>query len=338
VIERAAGWLLVTVIVLLALVVPMFWLAKLSEAGASATGLIPVPFRLAVVGDPKALCITVRVPEIAATEDGVKTTLIIHVAPAAKVLGDVGQLFVWLKFVLVVIELIVSETFWTFLSVNVFAELLKPKATLPAFQLPGDNVTGATPVPLKLIAWELPVVELSVTMIELMKVPRAVGLKVALNVQNAFGASDPGERGQLSVFEKGALGGVMLVITRGAVPVLVRRTDLAELVVPTARFPKLTLVVLRDATCAFRCGAKAKRNKQKLANANRRVEPLICHLCSPEMSLIDAPGENSSCPTKRKSRSKYLTGTKAFCAGQEKGRFRTRTDRRTHSSNLPYPF
>jgi len=174
------------------------------------------------------------VPEIAATEDGVKTTLIVHVAPAAKVLGDIGQVFVWLKFVLVVIELIVSETFWTFLSVNVFAELLKPKATLPAFQLPGDNVTGATPVPLKLIVWELPVVELSVTMIELVKAPSAEGLNVTLIVQDVFWASPVPPIGQPLASEKGALGIEMLLITSGAVPVLVRRTDLTELVVPTA--------------------------------------------------------------------------------------------------------
>lgn len=76
-------------------------------------------------------------------------------------------------------------------------------------------------------------------LIEPLKVPVADGLNVTLIVQNALGASVPE---QLLLSKKGALGGVMLVIARVVVPVLVRRTDLAELVVPTAWFPKLTLV------------------------------------------------------------------------------------------------
>ena len=40
--------------------------------------------------------------------------------------------------------------------------------------------------------------------------------------------------GQLSDSEKGALGGVMELINRGAVPVFVRRTDLVVLVVSMA--------------------------------------------------------------------------------------------------------
>jgi len=121
--------LFVTVTGLLALVVPMFCLAKVSELGASVTGLIPVPCRVAVVGDPKALWATERVPETAPKEEGEKTTLIEQVAPAAKVLGEVGQLFVWLKLALGVIEVIVRGTFWTFLRVKAFGELLFPKVT-----------------------------------------------------------------------------------------------------------------------------------------------------------------------------------------------------------------
>ena len=66
--------------------------------------------------------------------------------------------------------------------------------------------------------------------------PILVGLKTTLMVQCAFGAKAAGESGQLWLTEKGegALGGVILEITRGAALVLVRRADLAELVVPTA--------------------------------------------------------------------------------------------------------
>jgi hypothetical protein len=195
--------------------------------------LIPVPLRFAVVGDPKALWTTVRAPETAPWEDGEKTRLIEHVRPAARVLGDVGQLFVWRKFALGVIELIVRGTFWTFLRVMVFAELLLPRVTLPKLMLPGDKFTGWAPVPLRLIVCGLPLA-LSAMLIELLKVPGLVGLKVTPIVQCAVGASDAGDRGQLSVSEKGALGCETLAITSGAFPVLVRRTDLTELVVPIA--------------------------------------------------------------------------------------------------------
>jgi len=72
---------------------------------------------------------------------------------------------------------------------------------------------------------------LSAMPIESLKTPRADGPNVTLILQNALWAR---ELGQSLLSTKGALGGVMLVITSGAVPVLVRRTVLAELVVPAA--------------------------------------------------------------------------------------------------------
>jgi len=66
---------------------------------------------------------------------------------------------------------------------------------------------------------------------EPLTIPIAVGTKVTLKVQWADGAS---EGGQLLLSEKGAVAGVMLEIIRAVVVlVFVRRTDLAELVVPT---------------------------------------------------------------------------------------------------------
>jgi len=77
---------------------------------------------------------------------------------------------------------------------------------------------------------------LSAIEIDPIMLPVLTGLKTTLMVQCAFGAKTAGESGQLWLIEKGegALGGVILEITRGAVPVLVRRADLTELVVPTA--------------------------------------------------------------------------------------------------------
>ena len=130
-IKSDVGWLFVSVIVLVALF-PIFTLeAKVSDVGANTTGLIPVPFRVDVTADPKALYATVRVPVVAMAEDGVKMTLMEQVAPAANMLVGAGQSLVWLKLALVPIEVMVRGTFWTFLSVKDFAELLKPSGTFP---------------------------------------------------------------------------------------------------------------------------------------------------------------------------------------------------------------
>jgi hypothetical protein len=118
--------------------------------------------------------------------------------------------------------------------------------------------------------------------IESMYGPRAEGLNATLIVQNACGASEAGDNGQLSVSEKGALGFEMLVITRGALPEFVRRTGFVE-VVPTARFPKLPLAGFNVTACACRFVAEPKTNKQTLANTSRRVKQLIFHLCSSAM-------------------------------------------------------
>jgi hypothetical protein len=188
-IDRATGWLFMTLIVLPALVVPIFWAPKVSEVWDSATGLIPVPLSFAVVGDPKALCVTVRAPETTPREDGEKTTLIEHVPPAAKMLGTVPQVFVWLKFALGVIDLIVRGTFWTFVRMMVFAALLLPKVTLPkARPARGAKVTAWTPVPLSGIPLLKPTEpEEAKIAIELETVPVEVGLNPAVIVQNAPG-------------------------------------------------------------------------------------------------------------------------------------------------------
>jgi len=70
-------------------------LAKLKAAGESdADGVPPVPFSR--IGDTVPLLLPLRVSEPlrAPVAVGVKTTLIAHAAPEAKV---VPQLFVWLK-------------------------------------------------------------------------------------------------------------------------------------------------------------------------------------------------------------------------------------------------
>ena len=144
----------------------------------------------------------------------------------------------------------------------------------------GDKVTGATPIPVKSIVCELPVVELSVMTMELVKVPMAVGLNDTLILQDLLLASVKAGIGHApvgSITEKGALGCEMLVMASGAVPVFLSVTVFA-VVVPTARFPKFGLVELKDAVCAPRCVAKPKIKRQAPSVTNRRVRKFIVNL------------------------------------------------------------
>jgi len=112
---------------------------------------------------------------------------------------------------------------------------------------------------------------------ELAKVPRAVGLNVTLRVQDLLVASVKG--GVIhwpvgSLTEKGALGCVMFVTVSGAVPVFLSVTVFVA-VVPTARFPKFGLVLLKDAVCARSCVAEPKPRRQTHASNHLRVKQLI---------------------------------------------------------------
>ena len=76
-----------------ALVVPTTWLAKVRLAGDSpAAGAIPLPLRAAVCGLSLALSVTDRVPLRVPVAVGVKLTLILQLAPAARL---APQLLVW---------------------------------------------------------------------------------------------------------------------------------------------------------------------------------------------------------------------------------------------------
>ena len=76
---------------------------------------------------------------------------------------------------------------------------------------------------------------MSVTVIEPVRVPVAVGVKVTVIVHDELAARlEP----QVLVWEKSPLG-VMLEIARAAPPVLVRSIASGELAVPTAWLPKL---------------------------------------------------------------------------------------------------
>ena len=68
-----------------ALVVPTNWLANVRFAGDSpAAAAIPLPLRVTVWGLPLALSVTDRIPLRVPVAAGVKLTLILQLAPAAK--------------------------------------------------------------------------------------------------------------------------------------------------------------------------------------------------------------------------------------------------------------
>jgi hypothetical protein len=140
--DTGCGCMFAICIVLVPLVAPILIEPKLSDPGDSTTGDVPFPLRFAVVGDPNASFMTVRVPEFAPRADGAKTTLIEQVPPAANVPGDIGQVFVWLKFPLAVIDPMDRGMFCPFLRAMVFGALELPKVILPNERLAGDNVTG----------------------------------------------------------------------------------------------------------------------------------------------------------------------------------------------------
>ena len=80
-----------SVTVFAALVVEIVWLENVRLAGDNVTGRTPDPVREATWGDPEALSVTVSVPVRLPDTVGVKVTEIVHLVPAASVLGDSGQ-------------------------------------------------------------------------------------------------------------------------------------------------------------------------------------------------------------------------------------------------------
>src|SRR5437868_6188749 len=89
---KAAVPVFVSVIVIGALVVASSWLPKSRLMGANPTaGAVPFPLSGTVCGLPPASSATDSVPVRAPEVVGVKVTLIVQLAPAAKVAGLVGQ-------------------------------------------------------------------------------------------------------------------------------------------------------------------------------------------------------------------------------------------------------
>src|SRR2546429_205001 len=92
--------------------------------------LLPVPLRVTDCGLSPALSVMVTLALRDPVAAGVNVTLIVQVAPAASVLGLIGQVLVWAKSPALVpampIELMVRSAVPLFLSVTVWAALAVP--------------------------------------------------------------------------------------------------------------------------------------------------------------------------------------------------------------------
>jgi hypothetical protein len=216
-------------------------LPKLRLEGLRVTagvGVVPVPERATDWGLPVALSATERLALRLPPAVGLKVTLMLQLALAARVPAPTGQVVVWLKSPALVpvspMLLMVRGAVPLLVSVTLWALLLVLTCRLPKLRLEGLKVTaGAVPVPERPTVWGLPVA-LSVMATLAVRLPVAEGLKVTLMLQLALAAR---LAGQVLVWLKSlALVPVspMLLMLRDAVPLLVKVTIWAALVVPVS--------------------------------------------------------------------------------------------------------
>src|SRR5437762_1023990 len=107
-----------------ALEVPTSCEAKVRDEGENAaTAAKPVPLKLTGAGGVLLLLDNDNDPVRLPMADGLKTTLLVHMAPSP---SDVPQLLVWLKSPLASSELTVSAAFPLFVSMTACAALEVP--------------------------------------------------------------------------------------------------------------------------------------------------------------------------------------------------------------------
>src|SRR5207247_381976 len=242
---RESAPVLVSVTVIGALVVASSWLPKSRLVGANPTpGAVPFPLSVIICGLPPASSASDSVPVRAPEAVGVKVTLMVQFAPAAKVAGLVGQalapVLVAAKSPEAANELIVKAAVPVFVSVTVIGVLVVASGWLPKPRLVGANPTpGAVPFPLSVMICGLPPA-LSASDSVPVRAPEAVGVKVTLMVHFAPAPQDASHVGQ-------ALAAVLVaakspeaaneLIVKAAVPVFVSVTVIGALLVASACLP-----------------------------------------------------------------------------------------------------
>src|SRR5947208_759144 len=192
---------MVSVVGLRALVVTGHSFTKAAHLGANPTpGAVPFPLSVMICGLPPALSVTDSDPVRAPEAVGVKVTLMVQVAPAARSeerrVGEVARVRVAAKAQEGANELIVKAAVPVFVSVTVIAVLVVASSGLPKPRLVGANPTpGAVPFPLSVMICGLPPA-LSASDSDPVRAPEAVGVKVTLMVQVPPAAKVAGLMGQ----------------------------------------------------------------------------------------------------------------------------------------------
>jgi hypothetical protein len=219
-------------------------LPKLRLEGLRVTagaGAIPVPERLTLWGLPAASSLMATLALSLPVVEGVKVTVMVQLALAARVPAPTGQVLVWAKSLALVpvspMLLMVRGAVPLLVSVTLFPALVVPMSWVPNARLVGLRVTaGAVPVPVRATVCGLPLA-LSVIEREAVSLPLMVGLKVTEMVQlvpAAIVAELPPFRHESVSAKSPALVPVspMLLMLRSALPLFVKVTVWAALVVP----------------------------------------------------------------------------------------------------------
>jgi len=199
--------------------------------------------KFAVGGLPLAVSMTLSVAARGPVADGVNITPIVQVAPAASELPQVVTSAKSPELVPAIASPeMPKEVLLLLLTVIVWSALEVATGWLPKERLAGERPipAGAAPVPERATLWGLPLA-LSLTLTDAVRVPLAVGVKVTLIV-HVFPAAT--ELPQVLIWAKSpALVPVIviLVMLKGALPVLPRLTVWAALVVPTAWLAKVRM-------------------------------------------------------------------------------------------------
>src|SRR5947209_2359186 len=161
---------------------------------------VPFPLSVMICGLPPALSVTDSVPVRAPEAVGVKVTLMVKFAPAAKVAGSVGQalapVLVAAKSPEAATELIVIAAVRVFVSVPSIPTRRSSDLTFSVAAGPVNPKSGAAvPFPLSVMICGLPPA-LSVSDSVPVRAPEAVGVKVTLMVQFAPASKVAGLVGQ----------------------------------------------------------------------------------------------------------------------------------------------
>lgn len=224
---------MLSVTICAALVVPVFWLVKVSEVGetdAVATAPVPLSVTLWVV-PVLLLSVNTSVPVRAPFAVGRKVTPTVQVAFTGRKAPQVRE--VMKKSPVATMERMVSVEVPVLRSVTICEVAGTPTACVPKVRLVGETSAfgpvAPAPVPVRVTAGTVTVL-LEEMVMDPVAAPVAVGANVTETVQVEPAASDVPH--VLAEIANGAPDEAMLLMVRGPLPVLDSVNDFAALVVP----------------------------------------------------------------------------------------------------------